>query len=436
MGVSIPLAAAMMGPVGAWSAWERRHIDRLRRNVDAVEMGLDWIEGAADDGSPWIVALDPETEDLHLHLARIGAQYVLLAPDLSVEQVANRIDSLVDRKLVAGGGGHEAKIIRGVKFRSDPVAMATAVAVLLADWLNGSAESRPREPDLRGAAMRMGLDAAGHGAGRRMPDTGVPMHSHVHERASVSGSDTGHDAFVRVAVLSAVILDLLSPGTAEASGADPLPEMIVTFAEPYGGVDLEPDFAEHAAPERSDPYTASPVVADFSDESPEADMKTEVQEAPAFTEPDGSTDTVAVNHVAAHQVAQTEPAFEAETVVVAPQPEHGPRPPFPMPHDVDFAAWGDAPPPFPPPAPPAHRATPPDGTPPAPSGAPPHRVDHFEFLPPVPRPDDLAEIDMPPAGPPAPQMPWAEMSEPPLPPEVLHAPPVVHDMENSFDWIA
>ncbi len=64
-------------PVGAWSEAERCQIDRLKRAIDETAR-VDWAEGASECGDPWIVALQPGSGELALHIARIGRDYVVL----------------------------------------------------------------------------------------------------------------------------------------------------------------------------------------------------------------------------------------------------------------------------------------------------------------------------------------------------------------------
>lgn len=134
MSVAISLESARLGPRGEWSRWERSQIERLRNGISCDEENLEWYEGVSDDEAPWIAAVYEDTDDLYLHITRVDDHYALLASDLSVEAVSERLSVLVDKSLKSPTPQVFKDNVRRVSFRLDPVAMAAAVALAVGQW--------------------------------------------------------------------------------------------------------------------------------------------------------------------------------------------------------------------------------------------------------------------------------------------------------------
>lgn len=66
-----------------WSVRERAVLDQMRLVIGRTAPELDWDEGTTDRGEPWLVAVDRSTDDLALHVTRIGREYVVLDADLA-----------------------------------------------------------------------------------------------------------------------------------------------------------------------------------------------------------------------------------------------------------------------------------------------------------------------------------------------------------------
>ncbi|MEM8596104.1 MAG: hypothetical protein AAGF76_06515 [Pseudomonadota bacterium] len=77
-GEVIGLDVAWLVPVAGWTARERSALEALQTSLDVPGRQLEWSSGTTDCGDPWIVAIDVETEETALHVARIGRTYVAL----------------------------------------------------------------------------------------------------------------------------------------------------------------------------------------------------------------------------------------------------------------------------------------------------------------------------------------------------------------------
>ncbi|MEM7497220.1 MAG: hypothetical protein AAF371_04415 [Pseudomonadota bacterium] len=82
-GTVIGLDVAWQAPIAEWTASERTELATLRHELERVAPPLDWDGGATDAGDPWIVATNPATDEVVLHIARIGRTYAALDETLS-----------------------------------------------------------------------------------------------------------------------------------------------------------------------------------------------------------------------------------------------------------------------------------------------------------------------------------------------------------------
>lgn len=65
-----------------WTAQDRADLERVRRTLAAAGLNVDTDEGVTDEGDPWFVVLRAGDEEVLVHIARIGAEYVVAGPAL------------------------------------------------------------------------------------------------------------------------------------------------------------------------------------------------------------------------------------------------------------------------------------------------------------------------------------------------------------------
>ncbi|MEO0993347.1 MAG: hypothetical protein AAFX62_06015 [Pseudomonadota bacterium] len=87
-------------PRFGWSVRERAELEQMRLALGPVVPAFDWDEGTTDTGDPWMVAIDTNSDELALHLARIGREYVVLdgklAPLANSRSLKVAIESCAD----------------------------------------------------------------------------------------------------------------------------------------------------------------------------------------------------------------------------------------------------------------------------------------------------------------------------------------------------
>lgn len=162
MGDIISLDAFHRGADGAWSSWERKQISRLKAHVATEGRAPYWVEGATDDGAPWLAGVDGETDDVIVHLARINGDYVLLEGGLTLIAASRRLPTAINARIspvaaaqAASASAPSKALAARRSMRVDPVsvALAFALALELTDAL------RARRAAESGAAAGDGADA-------------------------------------------------------------------------------------------------------------------------------------------------------------------------------------------------------------------------------------------------------------------------------------
>lgn len=83
-------------PLAGWSVRERAELDQMRIALGPVLPVLEWSEGVTDAGEPWLVAVDAATDELAVHLARIGRDYVVLDGRLTPVASGRSLKTVID----------------------------------------------------------------------------------------------------------------------------------------------------------------------------------------------------------------------------------------------------------------------------------------------------------------------------------------------------
>ncbi len=89
----------LRGDDGQWSGWERDELSRLKAASAGVLENQIWEDGVTDNGDPWIVAVDEESLELSLHVARLSGAYVAVSGDLLPVASSANLKSVVNECL-------------------------------------------------------------------------------------------------------------------------------------------------------------------------------------------------------------------------------------------------------------------------------------------------------------------------------------------------
>ncbi len=90
----------LQGEDGSWSGWEKDELSRLKTaSADVLENQI-WEDGVTDSGDPWLVAVDEDSLELSLHIARLSGGYVAVSGDLSPVASGANLKSVVNDCLI------------------------------------------------------------------------------------------------------------------------------------------------------------------------------------------------------------------------------------------------------------------------------------------------------------------------------------------------
>ncbi|MEM1160989.1 MAG: hypothetical protein AAGJ28_08655 [Pseudomonadota bacterium] len=130
-----------------WTGAERQHLISLRRCLAERYPELDWNEGITDRGEPWVVAVNAQTDELVVHITRVGVRYVVLNDRLQMiinaPTLHHAADAYLDRQSAAEAA--DRSHLRAVTVH--PGTSIAAFALLLIDMLRDVSE-QTAETDL------------------------------------------------------------------------------------------------------------------------------------------------------------------------------------------------------------------------------------------------------------------------------------------------
>lgn len=86
----------LRGDDGQWSGWERDELSRLKEASASVLENQIWEDGVTDNGDPWIVAIDEDSLELSLHVARLSGAYIAVSGDLLPVANSTNLKSVVN----------------------------------------------------------------------------------------------------------------------------------------------------------------------------------------------------------------------------------------------------------------------------------------------------------------------------------------------------
>ncbi|MEM9763492.1 MAG: hypothetical protein AAF968_13445 [Pseudomonadota bacterium] len=92
----IGLDVAWQAPVAQWNPQEQSTLTALQHKLHRVAPQLEWEGGATDVGDPWIVAIDPVTDEMVLHIARIGRTYAALDQNFAPLASGHGLRTVID----------------------------------------------------------------------------------------------------------------------------------------------------------------------------------------------------------------------------------------------------------------------------------------------------------------------------------------------------
>lgn len=98
----IGLDPDLLRPGCGWSARERAELEGLRLALSPLVPSLHWEEGATDVGDPWLVAVDARTDDLAVHVARIGRTYVVLDAEFTPVATGRSLRMVLETSMESG----------------------------------------------------------------------------------------------------------------------------------------------------------------------------------------------------------------------------------------------------------------------------------------------------------------------------------------------
>jgi len=80
----------------AWSNHELAQFHRMIANLSNVGFALETDSGVTDEGDPWFVFCDGNSDEIFAHFARISGEYVVCAPCLDRSLTRTTLRQLVD----------------------------------------------------------------------------------------------------------------------------------------------------------------------------------------------------------------------------------------------------------------------------------------------------------------------------------------------------
>jgi len=83
----------------AWSKREYGYLERAANYVQKVGVPVETDHGVTDEGEPWFVLCDADSDEVLVHFCRIEGEYVACAPVLESSLVGHILADVVGRFL-------------------------------------------------------------------------------------------------------------------------------------------------------------------------------------------------------------------------------------------------------------------------------------------------------------------------------------------------
>ncbi|MEL6480431.1 MAG: hypothetical protein AAFQ75_03185 [Pseudomonadota bacterium] len=245
----IGLDVAWQAPVAQWNPQEQTTLTALQQTLHRVAPQLEWEGGATDVGDPWIVAIDPVTDEMVLHIARIGRTYAAL-----------------DQNFAPLASGHGLRAVIDACLQSWRPLLATIDAAR-AQRLQKTALPSPvlDGAPMPGATADPGEQASGAETRDASPEAALPVDGHVTPSLNESAEDAAPLAHERPA-LDAQTATPKEPAASEAPGerdgreddsasasSTPAPESRASEATGGAPEELRPQLAPQSTPALPEP---------------------------------------------------------------------------------------------------------------------------------------------------------------------------------------
>ncbi len=135
----------LRGDDGQWSGWEQDELSRLKTASAAILENQIWEDGVTDDGDPWIVAVDEDSLELSLHVARLSGAYIAVSGDLSPVASSANLKSVVNDCLTYIRSSRQESAANDGAFIRMPIGVsAAAFGILLTERMTAFDEPADR----------------------------------------------------------------------------------------------------------------------------------------------------------------------------------------------------------------------------------------------------------------------------------------------------
>lgn len=144
---ALSIFAHFRGGHGEWSAWEQDELLRLKAASAAVLENQVWEDGVTDKGDPWIIAIDEDSFELSLHVARLSGEYIAVSGDLLPVSSGANLKSVVNECLThIRSTRQETHLGDGAIIRMPVGVSAAAFGILLTERMSVVDEKQDEAP--------------------------------------------------------------------------------------------------------------------------------------------------------------------------------------------------------------------------------------------------------------------------------------------------
>ncbi|MEM6357431.1 MAG: hypothetical protein AAF844_17355, partial [Pseudomonadota bacterium] len=147
----IGIDVAWQVPVAQWTPREQTELVVLQKALSQLAPRIEWEGGATDAGDPWIVASDPRTDEVVLHIARIGRSYAAVDETLTTVASGHSLRSVIETCLQHWRPSlGSAEMSRPMRMAQGPLAAPNPEGAPATDFEEGAgpamAETTPAGP--------------------------------------------------------------------------------------------------------------------------------------------------------------------------------------------------------------------------------------------------------------------------------------------------
>lgn len=82
-----------------WSKEDLAHLGRAANFVQKLGLAIETDRGVTDEGEPWFVFCDADSDEVLVHFGRIGGEYIVCAPFLESSLTGRAFANLIERFL-------------------------------------------------------------------------------------------------------------------------------------------------------------------------------------------------------------------------------------------------------------------------------------------------------------------------------------------------